>query len=318
MNTNGRRTVRLIANPNAGRGGARRAAEIARFCDLLKRHGVEAEVAFTRAPHDATRLAREAVADQAREIVVSGGDGTINEVLQAIVGTKARLAILPSGTANVLARELSLPFDAERAAALVARGTTRKVYAGLAFDETTAARRYFILMAGIGLDASIVNRVRPQLKRRIGEAAFWVSGLSHLASWQPVPFHLEIEGERLPATFAAVGKASRYGGDLSITPRARLDAPEFEICVIDSRSRLRYLSLLTRVMRANGAATDARGVRFLRSTRVRAAGEGVLVQADGELIGTLPMTFEIVPAPLELVAPHADVKPRQIGYQHLR
>jgi diacylglycerol kinase (ATP) len=318
MTTNGRRTVRLIANPNAGRGGARRAAEIARFCELLKRHGVEAEVALTREPNDATRLAREAVAEGAREIVVSGGDGTINEALQSIVGTNVRLAVLPAGTANVLARELSLPFDVERAAALVARGATRKVYAGLAFDETTAARRYFILMAGIGLDASIVNRVRPRLKRRVGEAAFWVSGLSHLASWQPVPFRIEIEGETLDATFAAVGKASRYGGDLSITPRARLDAPEFEVCIIDSQSRLRYLSLLTRVMRAGGAATDMRGVRYLRTTRVRAEGEGVLVQADGELIGTLPMTFEIVPDPLEIVAPHADEKPRRIGYQNLR
>jgi diacylglycerol kinase (ATP) len=318
MNPNDRRTLRLIANPNAGRGGARRASEIARFCELLKRHGVEAEVALTRAPNDATRLAREAVAEGAREIVVSGGDGTINEALQAIVGTNARLGILPAGTANVLARELSLPFDAERAAALIARGTTRRLYAGLAFDETTAARRYFILMAGIGLDASIVNRVRPRLKRRVGEAAFWLSGLSHLASWQPVPFQLEIAGETFDATFAAVGKASRYGGDLSITPRARLDAPEFEICVIDSQSRLRYLSLLTRVMRANGAATDARGVRYLRATRVRAAGDGVLVQADGELIGSLPMTFEIVPTPLAVVAPPADVKLRKVGYQNLR
>jgi diacylglycerol kinase (ATP) len=318
MTTENRRTVRLIANPNAGRGGARRASEIARLCEQLKLRGIETEVALTCAPDDATRLAREAISEGRREIVVSGGDGTINEVLQAIVGTHARLAVFPAGTANVLARELSLPFDAARAAEVIARGATRKVYAGVATNETTGACRYFIIMAGIGLDASVVKRVRPRLKRLVGEGAYWFSGLSHLADWQPVPFAVEIDGETFPATFAAIGKAPRYGGDLSITPRARLDAPAFEVCVINSQSRLRYLSLLPRVMRGDAAATDARGVRYLRATRVRAEGAGVLVQADGELLGTLPMTFEIVNSPLELIVPASDDEPKQIGYQRLR
>ncbi|MDT7541355.1 MAG: hypothetical protein QOE33_1259 [Acidobacteriota bacterium] len=316
MSNTGPRIVRLIANPNAGRGGARRASEIARLCEQLKLRGIETEVAFTRAPEDATLLAREAINEGIREIVVSGGDGTINEALQAIVGTSARLGIFPAGTANVLARELTLHFDAERAAQVIARSATRKVHVGLALDETTGARRYFILMAGIGLDASIVKRVRPRLKRRVGEAAFWFSGLSHLAGWQPIPFEVEIEGERVRATFAVVGKASRYGGDLSITPRARIDAPEFEVCIIDSHSRLRYLSLLARVMR-NGT-TEARGVRFIHATRLRATGEGILVQTDGELIGTLPMAFEIVSDPLELIVPASDDAPKKIGYQRLR
>jgi diacylglycerol kinase (ATP) len=312
-----RRKIVLIANPNAGRGGSGRAREIERFRALLAARGVETELLLTRAPEDATRLAREAVARGVREIIVSGGDGTINEALQSMVGTRARLGILPTGTANVLARELKLPFDAARVAEIVARGTTLKVYAGRAFCETTRAARYFLLMAGAGLDASIVKRVRPRLKRRVGEAAFWVSGLAHLASWEPVPFHVEINGEKLPATFAAIGRAAHYGGELSITPRARLDAPEFEVCLINSHSRLRYLQLLTGAMRAEGITGDRRGVRYLRSTRVRAAGDGVLVQADGELIGELPMTFEIVAEPIELIAPPA-AKPKRIGYQHLR
>ena len=311
------RTVVLIANPNAGRGGRAREREIERFRALLEARGVASELALTRAPEDATLLAREAIERGESEIVVSGGDGTINEALQAIVGTRARLGILPAGTANVLARELKLPFEAERAAEAIARGSTRRVYAGLAYDETTRVTRYFLLMAGVGLDASIVKRVRPRLKRRVGEAAFWVSGLSHLASWEPVPFHVEVNGEKFPATFAAIGRAAHYGGELSITPRARLDAPEFEVCLINSRSRLRYLQLLTGAMRAEGIKGDRRGVRYLSATRVRAAGDGVLVQADGELIGELPMTFEIVAEPVELFAPPAE-EPKRIGYQHLR
>src|SRR3954447_8177445 len=104
-------------------------------------------------------------------------------------------------------------------------------------------------MAGVGLDASIVSRVHPRLKRRVGEAAFWYSGLGHLARWQPIPFNVEVEGHTLRATFAAIGNAAHYGGNLAITPRARLENPEFELCIVDSKSRLRFLYLLSHAIR---------------------------------------------------------------------
>jgi diacylglycerol kinase (ATP) len=311
------RRIFLIANPRAGRGRRGGLRRVERFRELLARRGVGAEVAYTSGPADATRLAREAAAAGFRGVVVSGGDGTINEALQGLVGTGARLGIWPSGTANVLARQLALPFDAEGAAACVARGAARKVYAGCAVSEATGERRYFLLMAGIGLDASIVERVRPALKRRVGEAAFWVSGLSHLARWQPAPFELEVGGETIPATFAAVGKAARYGGDLGITPRARMDEPDFEVCAVDSHSRIRYLRLLSHALRREGVGEQTASVRFLRATRLRAAGDAP-VQVDGELIGHLPMTFEIVPDPVEIIAPRPKQNGRKIGYQNLR
>lgn len=302
MTTTNRRTVRLIANPRAGRGGCARAREVTRFCELLKHRGVEVEVKYTRAAHDATRLASEAAREGRREVIASGGDGTINEVLQGLIGTDVRLGIWPAGTANVLARELSLPFDLEGIAEVIARGETRRIYIGCAIDETTNKRRYFFLMAGIGLDASIVERVRPRLKRRIGKGAFWASGLGHLAHWQPVPFIIEAEGETYDATFAAIGKTAHYGGDLSITPRARLENPEFEICVINSHRRLRYLYLLSQAMRARGFTGHARDIRFIRTTRARATGGDACVQVDGELIGRLPMSFEIASEPMEVMS----------------
>lgn len=307
------RTVHLIANPNSGRGSQRRAEKIDLFRETLLSHGVGSSLSLTVSVGDAARLAREATQRGEREIVVAGGDGTINEALQGLIGTGARLGVLPSGTANVLARALSLPSDPERAARVVALGASRKIYAGLATEEATGARRYFLLMAGAGLDASVVARVSPRLKRRVGEAAFWFSGLSHLVSWEPAPFSVEIGGETHAATFAAIGRAPRYGGELSITPRARLDAPEFEVCVVDTRSRLRYLRLLAHSLRAGGAPEGRGGVRYFRATRVRAVGGGALVQADGELIGALPMTFEIVADPVEVIAPPEDEAGR-IGY----
>jgi YegS/Rv2252/BmrU family lipid kinase len=294
-----RRAV-LIVNPNAGRGRAVAAREVESFRARAGAGGVEVCVEQTRGPEDAARLAREAVGKGASDLVVRGGDGTVHEAIQGLVGASARLLVWPAGTANVLARQLELPAAAEEAAEVFLRGNSRRITLGRATSERTGASRYFFMLAGVGLDASVVGHVRPRLKRRVGEAAFWYAGLGHLAHWTPREFTVEIEGETLPATYAAVGKAPWYGGGLKITPRARLDAEAFEVCVINSHSRLRYLRLLTQAM--SGAHAGARGVTFRTATRLRCDGD-VQVQADGELIGELPMTFEIVPEGVEVIVP---------------
>src|SRR5258706_4448099 len=176
----------LISNPKTGRYAARRPAELGALSEYLRAHDVVVEQLATKRPGDATRIAARAAGDGYNEVIVSGGDGTINEALQGLIGTDARLAILPRGTGNVLARELKLPLNAKGAMEVIARGRTRKLHLGCAIDEPTGAKRYFFLMAGIGLDAEVVSRVRPELKKRIGQAAFWYSGLGQLADSEPV------------------------------------------------------------------------------------------------------------------------------------
>jgi len=295
-----RREAVLITNPNAGRGGAARAREVETFCELLRAEGVAVEVRPTAGPRDAARLAADAAREGVGAVVVRGGDGTVHEAIQGLAGTDARVLVWPAGTANVLARQLGLPTAADAAARVLLAGRTRRISLGLATSERTGERRYFFMMAGVGLDASVVRHVRPRLKRRVGEAAFWYAGLGHLAHWRPRVFTVEVDGEELPATYAAVGKAPWYGGGLAITPRARLDAEEFEVCVINTHSRLRYLRLLGRALRGGVAPEGGPGICFRRVRRVRATGDAA-VQADGELIGHLPMTFEVAPEGIELL-----------------
>ncbi|HEY0171405.1 MAG TPA: diacylglycerol kinase family protein [Pyrinomonadaceae bacterium] len=292
----------LIYNPKAGR-HADPARPVETFRARASAGGVEVSVAPTKGPDDAARLAREAADGGATDVVVRGGDGTVHEAIQGLAGTRARVMVWPAGTANVLARQLELPRGASEAAEVFARGRTRRITLGVATGERTGERRYFFMMAGVGLDASVVRSVRPRLKRRVGEAAFWYAGLGHLAHWVPREFTVEVGGERLSATYAAVGKAPWYGGGLAITPRARLDSDEFEVCVIDTRSRLRYLRLLAHAMRGGAPEGGAPGLAFRRAARLRCEGDGVYVQADGELIGELPMTFEVVREGLEVIIP---------------
>ena len=291
----------LILNPKTGRYASRRIRPARELASQLESLGVEVDLKLTQAPGEATEFAARAARNGSGDVIVAGGDGTVNEVIQGLAGSSARLGIIPRGTGNVLARELGLPLDDEQAIAVAPRGKSRKVYLGVAIDETSNKRRCFVLMAGIGLDASVVRRVQPALKKRIGRGAFWVSGLSHLATWNPRPFTLEIDGQEYTATFAAIGKSARYGGDLAITPGARLDQPEFEVCMIKTRSRLRYLRLLSHAMR-NGIPRDNPEVEFVKAIRVSARGDSQ-VQVDGELIGHLPMRFEIAPHSLEIIVP---------------
>jgi diacylglycerol kinase (ATP) len=293
--------VVLIANPCARGVAGRRRGEIASLTSALARCGLRIETCWTAGPGDATHLASRALGDGARIIIAAGGDGTTNEILQSIVGTTVKLAIWPAGTANVLARALALPTSVERAVAAIIQGRTRSIYPGIATSDATGLKRYFLLMAGIGLDASIVARVRPRLKSRLGQLAFWISGVEHLLSWHLTPFRIEIDGRTIEATFAAIGRAPRYGGELAITPNARLDQPEFEICIVSSRSRWRYLQLLWRAI-FDRLIEDAHDCLLLRASQLRARGEAA-VQVDGELIGRLPMSFTISASPVEIIVP---------------
>jgi YegS/Rv2252/BmrU family lipid kinase len=258
---------------------------------------VNVEPRPTTAPGSATDLARNAVAEGVDLVVASGGDGTLNEVLQGMAGTRVPLAIWAGGTANVLARELTLPTDGAAVAALVGAGHERRIAIGRAGD------RYFFLMAGIGLDASIVRDVSPALKARVGEGAFWVSGLKHYVAWRPEPFTLEIDGATYTGAFAAVGNASSYGGGFSVTPRACLDEAALDVVIFPTR-RFAFAYTKDLVACLTGDPTRFGDVVYLKTRSLTATGtpdNQPWVQVDGELLGQLPMRFEAVPDALTVI-----------------
>ena len=285
------RTAVLIYNPRSGAHRKRdRAGDVAQFVQRLASHGVEAEPCPTTGPGAASELARRAVADGVDLVVASGGDGTLNEALQGMARSRTPLGIWPSGTANVLARELGLPTDASAAADVIGWGAERRIAVGL------AGERYFFLMAGIGLDASIVRGVSPALKSQFGEGAFWISGLKHYVAWRPEPFTIEVDGTAYEGAFAAVANASSYGGSFAIAPRARIDEPLLDVCIFPTR-RYAFAYTLDLVACVTGDPTRFGDVTYLKARSVSATGSPdnqPWVQVDGELLGQLPMPFEAV------------------------
>jgi diacylglycerol kinase (ATP) len=285
----------LIYNPGAG-GRRDRDQTVPRMLDVLRRRGVNAEVYRTEAPGDATRLSREALQAGAPMIVIHGGDGTVNEAMQPLVGSPVPLAVWPGGTANVLARELSLPRDLERVADMIVAGRVRRVSVG------RADTRYFLLMAGVGLDAALVRGVRPGLKRLTGQGAYWLAGLRQLIDWQPRCFVVDADGRRFEATFAILANAASYAAGLRFAPDASMDSPFLDLCLFDWHARLHFLRHFFTVHA--GAHLGLPGVTSLKTRRATVHGDDeTWVQVDGDLLGRLPMSFECVPAALSLIVP---------------
>ena len=199
------------------------------------------------------------------------------------------------GTANVLAREVSLPGDLDRVADMIAAARTRRVSVG------RAGQRYFLLMAGVGLDAALVRAVNPTLKRVIGKGAFWMAALELLVRWKPERFLVEVEGQCYSATFALLANVAAYAGSMRIAARAHIESHHLDLCLVDCTERWRFV----RHAPAGFAGTlpELPGVTYLPIRAATVTNDAVWVQVDGELLGRLPLTFECVPAALSLVVP---------------
>lgn len=266
---------------------------------MLAERGIHLDIFATSGPGEAARLARQAVETGADCLIVRGGDGTVNEVLQGIVGSSIPLAVWPAGTANVLAHVLGIPRRVPDLVRMIAEPHAYEVSLG------RANGRYFVLMVGIGLDASIVREVNPGLKRHLGLLAYWLAGLKHLFTWQAPVFTLELDGRRIRATFAAIANVPSYGGGIRMAPDARPETEEFRVCAITSRCKLLYL-LFYLPLTFLGWHVHQPGVLYVSARRGRAysdSGEEIPFQVDGEVAGRLPVEFEIIPRALRILVP---------------
>lgn len=285
--------IAVIFNPRSGRPRERQAS-VNRFASLLREAGRTVDVVPTEHPDHASELAREAVDRGCDLVVAHGGDGTMNEVLQGVVGSNAVLGFWPGGTANVLAAEIGFPSGVAGVVERVLRGEVRTVTVGKAND------RYFLLMAGVGLDAAVAGRVDPQLKRWMGKGAFAVSALKFVWNWDLEVFRVRLDGREMPGRFLVAGNGRRYGGGFRLTPLADLSSPDLDLCVFASGSRWDYLMYAVGAM--VGSHRRMPGVCYEKVKQARIEGPAnVAVQLDGEVVGGLPLELQAVPDGVRLL-----------------
>jgi diacylglycerol kinase family enzyme len=292
------RRLLVIHNPTAGR---RKRGKFERWCAALDRLGCHLTLARTEAPRHAIELARSADPRRFDAVAVAGGDGTINEAVNGLVGSPLPLALLPLGTANVLANELALPSDLERLAEIAAFAPPRSILPGeiLAAGHNEPWR--FLLMAGIGFDAEVVAHLDLSLKRRIGKGAYALGSLAQLARHTGEHFNAEIDGTRIEAASLVIARAHFYGGRFVLAPEARLDAPQLYAVQFPGTSRLATLRYMAAVV--TGMLARQCDVKVARTTRIAIDGpEGAPVQVDGDVRVFLPARIGLGTEPVAIIA----------------
>ncbi|HWY44192.1 MAG TPA: diacylglycerol kinase family protein [Candidatus Sulfotelmatobacter sp.] len=303
------RNALLIHNPNAGGGGDARRKELDVARKILAQAGIEAELAETTGPGDATDIALRAGNEGRQLVIACGGDGTLNEVVNGLArqtnGHRVPLALLPGGTANILAKELTLPWDIPQAAERLVRGTVREIALGLAtpLDEPEKAR-YFLSVAGAGPDGRIAYAVDLELKAKMGIFAYWWQGAMEVLQYKFPMFRVTTQEQTIEGSLVIVGRTKHYGGPFKITTEADLYEDQFELAVLTTQSGLRYLSYLPTLW--FGDLRKAEGVHFMKADTLVCEpinGDPVYAQVDGEPLSRLPVEFKIVPRALKLLVP---------------
>jgi diacylglycerol kinase (ATP) len=249
-------------------------------------------------------MARKAIAEGAQLILAAGGDGTINEVLDGMAHASVPLGILPAGTANVLATEVGLGSNLERAATLIPQCAAKRISIGRL--DCGSTRRHFLSMAGAGFDARIVYHLSAGLKQQLGKGAYWIGGFAQAVRRFP-EFEIEVDGRVLGVcSFALISRVRNYGGDFEIARDASLLDNHLEVVLFRGRHSLPYFKYLGGMIA--GRLAGMRGVTFLTGRHVRVfdpRDRRVYIQVDGEYAGRLPAKISLAPDALTLLVPPA-------------
>jgi YegS/Rv2252/BmrU family lipid kinase len=304
------RRAALLYNPKAGRGSSDRLRVLKSIAQALRQNAVDTEIIATEAPGAAGRQAAEACERGIDILFACGGDGTVHEVLQGMVfHPSCALGIVPLGSANVLARHLSIPLHPVEAALHQLNCHPQIVPIGKVFYQTPAGEesRYFLVMAGAGADGALVYKMLSGGKHRLGRWMYYLRSAGLFLSTPFPTFAVTVGAATDQAVSAMAVRVGDLGGLFSPLIRgASIHDPQLLLTTVSAPATLSLPSWF-----ALGWMRMQRWNRYVQTTRVDGftCGPGkthpVQVQADGEWLGHTPMRVELVPSALRLLVPNS-------------
>jgi YegS/Rv2252/BmrU family lipid kinase len=314
------RKAALLFNARSGGGRRQRDADLKRILKVLADAGVEATLVRTQSSVDAAEQARQAIVNGCDTVFACGGDGTVHDVLQGMVGSQAALGVIPMGTANSLAHDLGVPYDPARAVRAALQAEPQRIALGrvtVLGPLGSPVTRYFTVAVGIGVDAHLFYKLHAGTKQRLGMGAYyykaWHLWCTHCMEHFDVELSLA-EGEKAihsGVTEMLAVRIRNFGGVLQeLAPGAALERDDLRVVTCHTSSRFSYLLYVIRGLLR--ASWSVRGVELAFAKMVRCTAPGisgdappckVYVEADGELLGTLPAEITMVPDALTILIP---------------
>lgn len=313
------RRVAILYNPRSGRASTRRRAEIERAATVFRDEGLEVHAEPTAGPRCGGRQAKQFISNGFDTVIASGGDGTVHDVLQGVVGTDAVLGVLPLGTANSLACDLGLSRDPAHAATQLLSAESRHLAAGHIEYERAGARResrYFTVAAGVGVDAELFYTLNARSKQRWGMAAYVGESLRQWVVQRFHPFQVDfydVDGQQKRTEIVTQVLAVRiadFGGVLKhLAPGADLTHDNLRLVLFKTASRARYLRFATGRLIGHDwtdpqiELVNATDVSCLPRSNHEERNPRIYSEADGEILGRLPVKMSIVPKAFHLLIP---------------
>lgn len=284
---------------------------------VLEGAGVDVRVIATESPESAGEQAQQAIADGCDTVLACGGDGTVHEAMQRMVGGAGAIGVIPLGTANALAMDLGLPGSPAKAAKMLLAAEPVRVGVGRIFYQNRAGggerSRYFVVAAGVGVDGLFFSRLDTRMKQRFGYLAYLIEALK-MAFTHTFPMFVasflepgkDTPREEQVSQILAV-RISNFGGLVQrLAPGAALGNDNLHVIAFKTRSRARYMRFMIAVWfrRHRYARTiELVDCSSFACRDLEGSPEQTLVEADGELLGVLPMRVEVVPQALTLLIP---------------
>jgi YegS/Rv2252/BmrU family lipid kinase len=283
-------SILVIINPMA------RSERARALCRKIEGLSSRAYVRITNGPGQARALAEEAVSEGVERVVAAGGDGTINEVVNGLAGSKTALGLLPLGTMNVFATELGLPIgNLRRCWDVVENGQAKPV------DLLRANDRHFVQLAGIGFDAQIVAATTFDFKKTLGPLSYIINA-TQIASKKPPRLSVRGGGGTREGSFVLIGNGRYYGGPFILFKDAKVDDGMLDVLIFKNLGYLDIVRYLQAIVL--GTHTSLSDVEYFQTAQVRVtSADAVPVEVDGDVIGTLPVTFKVAPKSIRVMVP---------------
>lgn len=285
----------MIVNPKAGT--RREQPDLQQVADILRGAGWQLDIAFTQARGHAWELSAQAVDDGCEVVIACGGDGTINEVIQPLVLSSIMLGVIPKGTVNVFAREFRLPRVTAAVAKTLQAGRSRTL------DVGRANKRYFLLWAGVGFDAQVIGRAMSFGLPKIGLLPYVASTIETTFRFPATDVEVGIDGQIVhQELLAAIVSNIRGYAFFPLSPSALPDDGWLDLHLFTGSGLVRKLFLLSSFL--FGHYERSPGFSRYRTRRITFRSSTPLpFHVDGELLGTTPVSCEVVPQALKVILP---------------